>query len=328
MPKNKFGTSRGWYHESKRHSLARQGIQTGRKANMKRRWDHEKSYFSQEKFDTLSRNQQKGTIIDIAKKAYAGVSNAIKWENEHYNKQKQWVKDEYNEAKNAIKHTHDNLKKGETAQSDKPWLQDYINESDGDAKKFVEQLKKYTPTEIDKKEVEDEKDHNEDGTPDITAKTLNETNKKINAQIKQLKALSPKEVQNKTSKLQKLREKISDTLKERHETHRERMTQIIDQVGNPAEKQLIAKLAEDPHADVNLGAFSEATLEELSIRMPTSFIGGNKFENELFRRWEERQRIWEKKQTVEKKQDERKQEFRKELSGQKKKSGLNDLLGF
>src|SRR4030067_621481 len=177
MPKNKFGTSRGWYHESKRHSLARQGIQTGRKANMKRRWDHEKSYFSQEKFDTLSRNQQKGTIIDIAKKAYAGVSNAIKWENEHYNKQKQWVKDEYNEAKNAIKHTHDNLKKGETAQSDKPWLQDYINESDGDAKKFVEQLKKYTPTEIDKKEVEDEKDHNEEGTPDITDKTLNANHK-------------------------------------------------------------------------------------------------------------------------------------------------------
>ena len=94
---------RGWFNKNKddplRHSLSARGIKNAKPHERRMNYG---SPFSQKNFNRLTREQQRGNIIDLAKKSFAGMKHAVQWERDHLPQQSKWVKDEFNEAKNAV----------------------------------------------------------------------------------------------------------------------------------------------------------------------------------------------------------------------------------
>lgn len=291
--KNKYGGRRGWFNNSKKHSLAAKGIKTKRtdSSNFRLQFKERPSGFTQKGFNRLTQAQQRGNIIDLAKKSFAGMKHAVEWEREHLPNQARWVRDEYHEAKTATRKTYDALKKGSepAIAKSKEWLQEHTEKAKHNADDFLEELKKAPTISIDRKEVADEKDHNEDGTPDITDQELDQANNEIKESLGQ-----------KAGKF--FAEKKAQQFKE--------AVKVIETKGTAKEKKILLGNPDD----VDIAKLSDHTIEELAIRTkPGLIFGGNVYETELLKRREKRADLKLKKKELDKKLDERRQALNKKL---------------
>jgi len=305
---------KGWWGEPIRHSLASKGIKTINPSNKATK----SIYFTQKGFNALIKKNQKGLIIDLAKKAFAGVKHALQWEKEHLPKQAEWVKQEYHEAKNAIQNLIQQAKKGETVSipKNKQWLSQLWKEAGEDLNTFIQKLKEIPTPQLDQKEVKDEMDTDEDGTPDISPEEFQKTNQQIRYTFT---AQTPQ----KTSLLKKIKQKK----KQIEQRQKQKAKELIDEVGTQKEKAIIKKIKQDPDADINLAALSDKTLEELAVRTKSGLFG-NRYENELIRRMKERERIKQEKLRIAEENKRKRKELRKQLKQKKEEKGLlADLFG-
>ncbi len=287
MPKNKYGTKRGWFKESRRHSLAAKGVKT---RSNERYIARDSNTFNQAKFNRMSKAQQRGTIIDLAKKSFAGMAHAVQWEAKHLPAQAQWVKDEFREAKSAVSKTYKTLKdRGKVgfdelkaSEPQKRWVTEHAENSNHDAEAFLDDLKKAPTQRIDAFEVHDEKDHDEDGTADITDEKLDLKSDEIKRQVSTVRSDLRAEAD-----IEKFSPGVQRQIRQqqKEETLKAEARAIIREVGTQKEKAEIEQILK-PTRGIDKKLLSDATLREFARREGDSLFG-NTYESELRRRQRE-----------------------------------------
>ena len=241
-------------------------------------------------------DMQKGKIIDLAKKAVAGVEHAVEWEKKHLPNQVQWVQDEYHEAKAQVQKIIQEKKVDEFT---KDWGVQLWKESGEDVTQFKKDLTKKPTMSADANEVHDEIDHDEDGIPDIKVGELLKQNSKI------------------AKELSSTKEKLSLT---------KNLAGIpASKIKDYKEKKELLKLPE--HMDVS--KLSDGSLRELAVKEETSlFFGGNKFEDELLRREERKGEINKRELELKEDLNEKKAELSQKLKERRQeiKEGTSSLF--
>lgn len=219
-------------------------------------------------FGRVPTYKKKGLIKELARKVEDGVGWAIKWEQEHLPQQKAWVKKEYERAKQLTK-------------------------------KGVDKLKKIKAKDME--DVRDELDSNDDGVQDIPMQELETVNEGIRKDLQgidlnqdgvadyvQEQPLDDYETEYADSTESTI---IPIPKPKKGVVQKAKETAILGfQKGKTfvKERQAIAKAEKE-----ELKSYSNNTLEELAIREPKGMFGfgKNKYEKELLRRVEYKNRL-------------------------------------
>ena len=315
---------RGWYGEPTRHALSARGIKNAKPHERRMKYG---SPFSQKNFNRLTREQQRGNILDLAKKSYAGMKHAVQWERDHLPQQSKWVKDEFNEAKNAVQKFVEKEKTDpESAYNNtKEWVKETYDQAGQNITEFKKELTKQPTGFIDRAEVADEKDHDEDGSPDITDDQLDRKNAEIGIELETPQTFFGRQGEKIRGKIEAKRNK--------------RLAKFQDDVFEFGTKKERKELLKDPE-NITLSKLSDKTLEELAIRDEEGLVfGGNRFEQALLDRIKRRNELALKKAKVNAQIQEKKDELNKELARRRKElkqrekeaneeGGLGDLFSF